>query len=91
MTSFARASIERFSRGMVQRVALARAFLGTPRLLILDEPYAGLDEEGTAALNRLIGEARDRGAAALVITHDPERLGALRTRSCRLDEGRIEA
>lgn len=89
MTPFAKTPVERFSRGMLQRVALARAFLGEPRLLLLDEPYAGLDDEGTAALNGLIREARDRGAATLVIAHDRERLGSLRTRLCMLEEGRV--
>ncbi len=89
MTPFARTPVERFSRGMLQRVALARAFLAEPRVLLLDEPYAGLDDEGTGALNALIREARDRGAASLVVSHDRERLGALRTRTCVMEEGRV--
>jgi heme exporter protein A len=87
MSAFARKPVERFSRGMLQRIALARAFLGEPRLLLLDEPYTGLDDEGTAALNGLISEAKGRGAAALVISHDRERLGPLRTRLCSMEEG----
>lgn len=90
MSAFATTPVERFSRGMLQRVSLARAFLGQPRLLLLDEPYTGLDDDGTAALNALIREARDRGAASLVISHDRERLGALRTRLCVMEEGRVE-
>lgn len=89
MTPSARTPVDRFSRGMLQRVALARAFLGTPRLLLLDEPYAGLDEEGTAALNALIGEAKGRGAATLVISHDRARLGPLPTRLCTVDQGHV--
>jgi ABC-2 type transport system ATP-binding protein len=91
MTAYARKPMERFSRGMIQRVAVARAFLGAPRLLLLDEPYAGLDDEGTAGVNALIQEAKERGAATLVISHDRERLGALRTRLCVVDQGRVEA
>jgi heme ABC exporter ATP-binding subunit CcmA len=89
MTPFAAKPVERFSRGMLQRIALARVFLGEPRLLLLDEPYTGLDDDGTAALNALIREARDRGAGTLVISHDRERLGALRTRLCTMDEGTV--
>jgi len=91
MTPFAEKPMERFSRGMLQRVSVARAFLGAPRLLLLDEPYAGLDDEGTAEVNALIQESKERGAATLVISHDRERLGALRTRLCLLDQGRVEA
>lgn len=89
MGPFAKTPVERFSRGMLQRVALARAFLGEPRLLLLDEPYTGLDDDGTAELNALIRESRDRGAASLIISHDRERLGALRTRLCTMQEGRV--
>jgi ABC-type multidrug transport system ATPase subunit len=80
-----------FSRGMLQRIVLSRALLGDPAILILDEPYAGLDDEGVAILNRLVGEARGRGAGALVIAHDRERAASIVTRSCRLKDGRIEA
>jgi heme exporter protein A len=89
MGPFAKTPVERFSRGMLQRVSLARAFLGQPRLLLLDEPYTGLDDDGTAELNALIREARDRGAASLVISHDRARLGALSTRLCLMQEGRV--
>jgi ABC-type multidrug transport system ATPase subunit len=91
MTPFAKKPMERFSRGMIQRVSVARAFLGTPRLLLLDEPYAGLDDEGTAGVNALIEQSKAGGAATLVISHDRERLGALRTRLCVVDQGRVEA
>lgn len=90
LSDFARTPIERFSRGMLQRVALSRALLASPRLLVLDEPYAGLDDDGTATLNAMLAEAKAGGAATLVISHDRERLGALRTRLCRMEAGRLE-
>lgn len=89
LSEFARTPIERFSRGMLQRVALSRAFLASPRLLVLDEPYTGLDDDGTATLNEMLGEAKQGGAATLVISHDADRLGTLRTRLCRMREGRL--
>ena len=59
------------SGGQFQRVLLARALLGTPDVLILDEPTQGLDQPGEAAFYRLIEEVRrDTGAAVLMVSHD---------------------
>jgi heme exporter protein A len=65
-----------YSRGMLQRLALCRALLHEPSLLLLDEPYSGLDAEGAELLDRELAERRVR-ATFLVATHDPERLAPL--------------
>lgn len=62
-----------YSRGMMQRLALCRALLHEPELLLLDEPYTGLDSEGAELLDRELAERRGR-VTFLVATHDPERL-----------------
>jgi ABC-type multidrug transport system ATPase subunit len=90
MAGFAETPVERFSRGMLQRIALIRALLPQPRVLVLDEPYAGLDEDGTRTLNEVLLEARERGAATLVISHDPDRATPLAPRVHRMREGRVE-
>ena len=65
-----------YSRGMLQRLALCRALLHEPELLLLDEPYSGLDAEGAELLDRELAERR--GAATfLVATHDPDQLAPL--------------
>lgn len=61
-----------YSRGMLQRLALARALLTRPSLLLLDEPFTGLDRGGALALGEQLGALRDAGAIVVVVTHDLE-------------------
>jgi ABC-type multidrug transport system ATPase subunit len=67
-----------YSRGMVQRLGLCRALLHDPTLLLLDEPFSGLDAEGAELLDRELLERRAH-ATFLVATHDPGRLSPLAT------------
>ena len=69
-----------FSRGMLQRLALCRVLLHEPELVLLDEPFAGLDSEGSELLDREL-VARRGNATFLVATHEPERLAHLSTGS----------
>ncbi len=55
---------------MQRRLALARLILGSPGLLLLDEPYNNFDPQGIELVNEVIQEARSRGGAALVVLHD---------------------
>ena len=64
------------SRGQLQRLALCRSLLHRPELLILDEPFAGLDAEGSELLDRELAGMRER-RTILVATHDPERVAPL--------------
>ena len=67
-----------FSRGMLQRLALCRVLLHEPELLIFDEPFSALDDEGAELLERELAELR-QGRTFLVATHDPARLEPLQS------------
>ena len=77
------------SRGMQQRVSIARAVVHDPRVLLLDEPYSGLDEAGAAALTALLGELRRAGAALVIVTHNLAEGLALATQSAIMRGGRF--
>jgi heme exporter protein A len=64
------------SRGQLQRLALCRAVLHKPELLILDEPFSGLDSDGVALLDRELAAMRGR-RTLLMATHDPQRVHML--------------
>ncbi len=78
-----------FSRGMEQRVALARALLHDPDLLLLDEPWSGLDPAAADLLTSLLAELRRDGRTLVVATHDFERGLALADRAAIIHRGRV--
>jgi ABC-type multidrug transport system ATPase subunit len=70
--------VSAYSRGMTQRLALCRALLHEPDLLVLDEPYTALDEQGAALLDRELVELH--GLRTMVVsTHEPRRVERLAT------------
>jgi heme exporter protein A len=78
-----------FSAGMRRRLALARVLLRPPELLLLDEPYAALDEDGIALVNRMVTGVAERGGGVLLATHDVARADGVVHRTVRLAGGRL--
>jgi len=68
----------KLSRGQLQRLALCRSLLHKPELLILDEPFSGLDADGAELLDRELAGMRER-RTILVSTHDPDRVATLQS------------
>ena len=81
--------IDELSGGQQRRVALAGLLARRPELLILDEPFSGLDQEGRSTLWTLLGRLRSNGTSVVVVSHDYEGAPEYADRVIALDGGRI--
>ena len=82
--------VRTFSRGMQQRLSIARALLHQPHLLLLDEPYSGLDQAASKILDGLLTSARQAGRTIILSTHLLERAPHTAERALILSRGRID-
>ncbi|HOA21340.1 MAG TPA: heme ABC exporter ATP-binding protein CcmA [Anaerolineaceae bacterium] len=78
-----------YSRGMKQRLTIARALLCDPQVLLFDEPYTGLDQQGCGMLNQLVLEENSRGKLILLTTHELSFIRQIATRFDILHRGKI--
>jgi heme exporter protein A len=78
-----------FSRGMRQRLGLERALLHRPRLVLLDEPFTGLDDRSVGIVSTRIRQLAADGAIILVATHDLDLADGLVTRVALMRDGRL--
>jgi heme exporter protein A len=81
--------IARLSRGTQQRVAICRAFIHEPQVLLLDEPFTGLDPHGVELLKAWLRERAAAGGAAVMATHDLAAAVDVASRFAVLAAGRI--
>ncbi|HEY4320149.1 MAG TPA: heme ABC exporter ATP-binding protein CcmA [Gemmatimonadales bacterium] len=79
------------SHGTRQRLAIARALLHRPRLLLLDEPFSGLDAAAAALLRQRVADVAADGCAVVCVTHHPDEIWGAATRTVVLQRGRVVA
>jgi len=82
-------AVSHFSRGMSQRLAIARGLIHDPSLLLLDEPFAGLDPRAATRLAEQLASLHAAGRTLVLVTHDPKRAAELSDRAIVLAAGRI--
>ncbi|HVM25527.1 MAG TPA: heme ABC exporter ATP-binding protein CcmA [Candidatus Limnocylindrales bacterium] len=78
-----------FSAGMRKRLALGRILLGSPSLVLLDEPYAALDADGMGLVDQLLAAWRAAGVSVLVASHATDRLAPFLDGSIVLEQGLV--
>ena len=88
LAASARKETAALSKGMQQKVQFAAAVIHEPDLVVLDEPFTGLDPINTRLLKDLILEQRDRGATVVLSTHRMEQVEALCESICLIHQGR---
>jgi len=84
-------AVSEFSRGMRQRLALERALLHGPRLVLLDEPFTGLDDRAVTGVADRIRRLASGGAIVVLATHDLDLADGLVTRVALVRDGRLAA
>jgi len=82
--------ISSYSRGMRQRLALERTLLHAPRVVLLDEPFTGLDDPSSQALQERLSRIRQRGAIVILTTHELEAIESVVDTTYVLSRGRVE-
>jgi heme exporter protein A len=81
--------VETFSRGMQQRLAIARAIIHSPQLLLLDEPFTGLDQEGIDFLTQTLKDFLEQGQTIIMTSHDFVKGMELCTKAAILNNGHL--
>ena len=90
MTRYSGQAAGRLSQGLRQRLSLARALIHDPPIVLLDEPFAGLDAAGRAWLENWLGELRTAQRAIIFTSHDDHQCRVLADRTLELQSGRLQ-
>ena len=84
---FSKKKVGQYSLGMRERLGIAQAIMENPSLLVLDEPFNGLDKRGALAVCQLLDELRSRGRTILLAAHNIMEIEYLCDTICEMDAG----
>jgi len=87
LATWAKKQIQQLSKGMQQKVQLCTALIGDPRLMILDEPFSGLDPVNVALLEDVLDKRRQKGTTVLLSTHQINKVEQLCDRCLMINKG----
>ncbi len=80
-------AVDKYSLGMRQRLGIAQALMEDPELLVLDEPFNGLDNNGVKEMRNVLKELRTRGKTILIASHNMMDINELCDTRCEMDAG----
>lgn len=82
-------NVNKYSLGMRQRLGIAQAIMEDPSILILDEPFNGLDKNGVAQIRNLIKDLRREGRTIILASHNQADIDELCDTVCEMDDGNM--
>lgn len=82
-------SVRKYSLGMRQRLGLAQAIMENPKVLILDEPFNGLDKDGVSDMRKYLLDLKDRGITIMLASHSTEDIEVLCDKVYEMDKGKL--
>ncbi len=86
---YSKKSVKKYSLGMRQRLGIAQALMENPDILILDEPFNGLDKKMAGKIREILMDEKDRGKTILLVSHNENDISYLCDRTYEIDGGRI--
>lgn len=90
LAAYAHEAVRIFSRGMAQRLNFCRALMLRPDILLLDEPFTGMDAHSQAAMRAELERMRRAGACILLVSHAPAADASIATGAVEIRKGRLE-
>ena len=81
--------VGKYSLGMRQRLGIAQAIMENPSILILDEPFNGLDKTGVSEMRKLIKELKGQGKTIILASHNQNDIDELCDTVCEMDAGEM--
>lgn len=84
-----RKAVKKYSTGMRQRLAIAQALMEDPPILILDEPFNGIDKKGVTKIQEILLDQKQKGKMLLLSSHLPDDIALICDRVFEMEEGRL--